>query len=414
MNSISNTSFEKAGRHLLDITSCLAFMVYAASVVAIPVCFLNMSKELGLDLTGGGVLELVRSLLLFVVLLIGGQATAYFGKQKMLSSGAWITAIGLLLFSFAHTYYMSIACIMLIGFGSGMLEALISPIVQDIHPDNPEKALNIINAFFPLGVLISSLLIGYFLTYGTDWRTIFRFLAATSAVIGILYYMGRKVALPRSKSSKKHIIDILKRPGFWWFGIAMVCAGAIEASFTFWSATFIRLRFHDIASLGAIATAIFATSMFIGRILTSFLVTYIGLRNMIKLSGILGIIVCLFIPITNSILSFEILLALAGLTTACLWPNLQALSVQELPVDPTLLMIFLSCFGIPGFGLAGWLIGFIGNFAGLAVGLSIVPIFFIILMITLWMELKNKKSFNKQKTNSAFEENGSFVKNSIN
>ena len=383
-------------RRLLDVACSFGFVVYAATIVVIPICLLDMAEDLDFHLAGGGSLELSRSILLLLTLLFSGHAAAHFGKIRLLSGGAWIAAGGLLLFSFVNSYWMAMFCIMFVGFGSGMLEALINPMVQDLHPKNSGKALNIVNAFFSLGVLISSLLIGEVLTIGINWRSVFQFIALCTAIVAVLFQIGRGAALPRSYSSPAHVADILKRPRFWWFGVAMICAGAAESSFIFWSASFVRLQFTDSPRAGAVATAIFAGSMFIGRIFTGHIAEHIALRRIILLSAVGGAVVSIFVPFVSEMSTLYLLMALAGLFTACFWPSIQSFAADELPVDSTLLFIYLSCFGIPGVGLAGWLIGIVGDSMGIAAGFMLVPVFFIILFLAIWGEqlsvlrMKNK------------------------
>ena len=386
MNLEKNDMISEGQRKLLDFTCCFGFFVYAASVVIIPVCLLDMAKELNFSLAGGGSMEFIRSVFLFLILLVSGHAAAYFGKTKLLSWGSWVTAVGLLLFSFAGTYWAATGYIMLIGLGTGMLEALINPLVQDIHPKNAGKALNFVNAFFSIGVLVSSLLVGEALTAGLGWRVLFQILAGATAVVAILFQIVRKDNLPKSNASFGHIADILNRPRFWWFGVAMVCAGAAEASFIFWSASFVRLNFVDVPRVGAIATAIFAGSMFAGRIFSGYLAEHITMRKIILYSACGGFIISIFVPFASTMTIFCILLVFSGIFTACFWPSIQAFAAEELPVDSTLLFIFLSCFGIPGFGLAGWIIGIIGDAYGLSVGFFTVPVFFAVLAIAIYIE----------------------------
>ncbi|MCP4177490.1 MAG: MFS transporter [bacterium] len=373
-------------RRLLDIACCLGFVIYAASIVVFPVCLLEMIKDLHLNFTDGGTLELIRSFILLCILFISGQIAARIGKPLLLSMGGWVTIAGLLLFSFSFDYQMAVISIMLIGIGSGLLEAVINPLVQDLHPNNPGRALNITNAFFPLGVFASSLFIGKALSLNFDWRSIMQVIAGCTVIVSVLFYIGRKAILPKPKAGLSHVYEIIRRRRFWLFGIAMICAGAAECSFTFWSASFVRLRFDNLPELGALATAIFAISMFVGRLLSGYITKHIHIRNLILISALLGTIVCIFIPIVNSLMFFEILLVCAGLCTACFWPSILALAAEELPVDPTLLMIFLACFGIPGFGIAGWLIGWAGDRVGLTMSFMIIPIFFIVLALTLFTE----------------------------
>ena len=58
MNYVNN-EISVGQRRLLDFACCFGFFVYAASVVIVPVCLLDMAKELNFSLAGGGSMELL-------------------------------------------------------------------------------------------------------------------------------------------------------------------------------------------------------------------------------------------------------------------------------------------------------------------------------------------------------------------
>jgi fucose permease len=108
-------------------------------------------KEMNLNLSEGGGIEAVRTLLLIGVLLISGLAASKFGKTALLNTGSFLLALGLFLYSWAPNYPMILAAMILIGIGGGFLEALINPLIQDLHPKDSGRYLNVVNAFFPSG-----------------------------------------------------------------------------------------------------------------------------------------------------------------------------------------------------------------------------------------------------------------------
>ena len=73
-----------------------------------------------------------------------------------------------------------------------------------------------------------------------------------------------------------------------------------------------------------------------------------------------------------------------GAFLACLWPSIQSYAAAVLPVDATALMIFLSCFGVPGYSTSSFIMGIIGDKKRLftafisvfTIFLIAVPIFF--------------------------------------
>jgi len=84
-----------------------------------------------------------------------------------------------------------------------------------------------------------------------------------------------------------------------------------------------------------------------------------------------------------------------GFTIACLWPSIQSYSCSVLNVDPTMLMIYIACFGTTGYSTATLFMGIIGDNWGLQSSFIIAPIYLGLLIILLTLEGKihfNKKS----------------------
>ncbi len=378
-------------RKSLHIAACGAMFVYAVSVVAMPICLLQMKADLGFQLTGGGALEAGRTVLLLAMLLISGWAAMRWGKVRPLAIGLYITGAGLALLSQCHTYTAAMACIMFIGAGSGLVEALVNPLVQDLHPRDAGRYLNITNAFFSFGIMGGTLLMGEALTRGMSWRAIMMALAGASLACGFLFTSARKASLPPSAHSVGHITAILHDRRFWYFGMAMVCAGATEASYTFWSATYVQLHFDELPRAGAFATALFAGSMAVGRLACGKAAHYVSLPRIILASALVGALVAIMPAFVESVGMFYLSLVLAGFSVACFWPTIQAHAAATMEVDSTLLFIFLSCLGIPGYGFISLLMGIIGDAAGLQKSFLIVPGLFLTLAAGMFFAEKSEK-----------------------
>jgi fucose permease len=113
-------------------------------------------------------------------------------------------------------------------------------------------------------------------------------------------------------------------------------------------------------------------------------------------SAILGVGMSLLIPFATTLFWFYMLLALAGLATACFWPSILAEADAYLNVNTTILFVLLACVGIVGFGFTPWVMGVIGDNAELRVGFAIVPVLFMGLIAVLLVErYLSKKRMDK-------------------
>ena len=361
-------------------------MVFATSGVVTPICLPEIAKTLSISLSESGGLETVRLSLLLVVLILSGILARTWGKKHLLTWGQYLTALGLLMVSYADTYSALLLALMVVGIGGGFLEALINPLVVDLHPKNPGKYLNITNAFYPIGVMVSALLFGELLTLGHSWRVAFRIAAAGAFAMGIWFHLSRFPAPSADqRSSIRLIAQILKIPKFWFFAIALFLGAGVEAAFTFWSRSYVEVYLRDMPRAGAIAVVVFAGTMAIGRLLSAKLAHEMSQQTLMICSAILGVAISSGIPFSESLIGFYALLVFAGFAAACFWPTILAEAADRLPVDATMLLVMLACFGIAGFGITPWIMGLIGDSAGLKAGFALIPGLFIGLIVVLAM-----------------------------
>ena len=371
----------------LDIASWGGFMVFATSSIITPICLPEISKTLSTTLSEGGGMEAARSFLIVVVILLAGVSAHKWGKKRFITLGQYVLAAGLLMASLSQNYPMFIASLMVTGIGGGFTEAIINPLVVDIHPDDSGRYLNITNAFYPIGVMISALLFGELLTLGYSWRFMFRIAAAGTLAIGLVFSNSRFPSARNSeRSAGKVIAGILGLWDFWLFAAAIFLGAGIESGFTFWSRSYVETYLKDLPRAGAIAVVVFAGTMAAGRLLAAKVSKTVSLKTILMCSALLGIGVSSIIPFAESLLWFYAFLALAGIAAASFWPTILAEAANYLKVDSTILFILLACFGIAGFGLTPWAMGVIGDRIHLRAGFFVIPGFFTILVLVFAME----------------------------
>jgi fucose permease len=216
---------------------------------------------------------------------------------------------------------------------------------------------------------------------------------------------------PTHQAKKPKVIwqlarTIFKQKRFWRFYVAMFLAGGGEFCLTFWSASHIRIHFGGAAWTGGLGVAFFALAMVIGRMAVGYFVPQKGLRPLIILAAILGTVVCLFLPMSTSLWSFYGLLFLAGLATAPFWPSIQSYASDSLPqLDSTLLLILLSCAGVPGCGAFTYFMGVLGNQTGsLTQAFYLVPAAYALIAVLILTDRSNATSSAHQMHSGATSE----------
>ncbi len=373
--------------HPLDYAAAIGFIVYAASVTATPMCLVVLSREMGFSIGEGGLLESVRSILVISTLLLSGFIAAHFGKARSLGFSILLISLAMALYTVAPQFLWLLLAIALLGIGGGVIEALINPLVDELHRGDSGRYLNIVNAFWSVGVLFTVLVAGEMLTIGLSWRLFMGGLTVLALASGILFLWLRNVGPPRVRIPMSDVFHqkkkLLRSSGFWMFTAMMFMAGSAEGAITFWSASFIQLHHGGAPRMAGFGVAAFSLGMILGRLACGWLLPQHKLRQGVLYSALAGMLISLLLPLAGSIESVLLILFLAGLATACFWPSIQSFAVDCLKHDATSIFILLSCGGIAGFGFASGFIGQMVELFGFTTALLVIPGFFGGLVILL-------------------------------
>ncbi len=377
---------KKLDLHRLDYASASAFLAYSASAVVTPICLLILADDLGFSLTGGGGIEASRAIMLVGVMLISGLVAARWGKVRLLGLGALVLAVGMMIYATAPNYGVVLVAAAMIGLGGGILEALITPLIQDLHPEDSGRYLNLIHGFWPIGVLTTVLIVGELLTRDFSWRLIMGGTGLFGVVAACLYLYHVRfevVSVGSASEAVAQMRELLRIRTFWTYMAAMFFGAGAESAFLFWTASYVQLHYGGLPRAGGLATAIFAGGMIVGRFGIAHSVEQRHLRRLILVSAAAGFGVSLFVPRIGSLSGLYALLFFVGLSVACFWPSIQSYAVDRLGVEPTMLFILLSCGGVSGFAAISWLMGWIGDRAGLDASFVVATGMFAMLMIAM-------------------------------
>ncbi len=374
----------------LDYLSWLSFASFSTSSIIIGLCLPEISRDLSLNHFFGSLTETLRNFSLLFGLVIVVISVAAMGKKILISNGQYILALGLIGASFSSSSSFLWLSFLLVGLGGGFIEAIINPLVVDLHPKNTNKYMNLTNAFYPIGVVLSALIFGELLNQNISWRVVFRISALFSILVGILFYL---TAFPPSRDKEKFhfssLMHIINKPLFWLFSMSLFLAAGIESSLMFWSRTYIDNFLSQDVRQATFSVVIFASMMALGRLLTTRFCERFTVYQVMFIFGIMGIIVCLLMLVAQGLIVFYILLAFAGLSVASFWPIIMAHSVSFIKVNVNSLLSLLILFGISGYGLFPLMIGSLSQFYNLKIALIILPLSFIFLLIIVFLVYKS-------------------------
>ena len=373
MKDLKERTFNAAG---------FSFLVYSLASISLSICLVNIKKELNFSLTEAGLFGMLCAIEQTAVLFISPVFAAKFGKIRVLRTSLLLLTLGLICFSLSVSFLTALLSALCMGLGVANMEALLTPIVTDLYPGDSGSKMNKLHAFWPLGSCTGLVGFGWLLSVGISWRFLYAGLAVFAVCIRLSYPSSKKVPLPPSDGSFKAFKKVFALPPFWLFALSLFFAGGAEGAFAFWSATLIQLYLKASAFYAGLVTACFSIGMALGRFLSSRILKKVSLPKMIIICSLAAFAVSLLFIFINSLITLTVFLFIMGTCLACLWPTIQSFAAVILPVDPTALMIFLSCFGVPGYSTASFIMGIIGDRYSLFTAfITVVPAFLILIPV---------------------------------
>ena len=270
--------------------------------------------------------------------------------------------------------------------GGGLLEVLVSPVMEACPSDNKEKAMSLLHSFYCWGhvgvVLLSTL---FFRLAGIgSWRILAVLWALIPLVNGVVFLRVPMAPLMGEEGIPLRRLFTMKT--FWGLLIMMICAGASEQAVSQWASTLAE------SSLGLSKTAgdlagpmMFAVLMGIGRAYYGKKGDQIDLERFMRGSGILCVVAYLMIVFAPVPVLGLAGCALCGLSVGIMWPGTFSLAAASMKRGGTALFALLALGGDVGCSLgptvAGQVSGWLGD--NLQAGILAAIVFPLILLAAL-------------------------------
>jgi fucose permease len=248
--------------------------------------------------------------------------------------------------------------------GGGLLEVLVSPIVEACPTKNKEKAMSLLHSFYCWGhvavVLIST---AFFHLFGIqNWKIMACIWAVVPFVNMILFTKVPIVSLMDEGEKGMSIGQLFQKKIFWVLMLMMVCAGASEQAVSQWASAFAETGLGVSKTIGDLAgPMLFALLMGSSRAFYGKYGDRIDLNRFISGSTILCIITYLVISLVPSPITGFIGCALCGLSVGIMWPGVFSKAATSVPKGGTAMFAFLALAGDVGCAGGPTVVGFVSG-----------------------------------------------------
>lgn len=296
-----------------------------------------------------------------------------------------------------HPFAGILISVIVYAVGGGLLEVLVSPVVEACPSTHKEKAMSMLHSFYCWGhvgvVLFSSI---FFKLAGIENWKLLAVLWAVIPILNALVFTRVPIApvLPEGEEGMT-IGTLFQNRTFWLLFAMMICAGASEQSVSQWASLFAEKGLGISKTAGDLAGPMaFAVLMGTSRAFYGNYGEKINLDRFMAVSSVLCILsyLCLvFMPVPVLSLAG---CALCGLSVGIMWPGTFSRASKALPAGGTALFALLALGGDIGCSGGPTLVGMVSGMCkgNLKIGILAALIFPVLLLTGAKFETKKDKS----------------------
>lgn len=371
----------------------VGYIVQAVVNNFVPLLFLTFHNSYGIALTqitflvtiNFGVQLLVDAASVGFVDKIGYRAAMILAHA---AAAAGLIALTVLPEILPNAYVGLLTATVLYAVGGGLLEVVVSPVMEACPTENKETAMSLLHSFYCWGhvgvVLISTL---FFHLMGiANWR-IMAVMWALVPIANMIAFM--KVPVPRLLAEGEKgmsLGQLFTSKMFWLFVLLMACAGACEQAVSQWASTFAEQGLQVSKTVGDLAGPMFfAVMMGSARAVYGKFGERLPLEKCMVGSGML----CLFSYLLIALAPVPALslagCGICGFSVGILWPGTFSLASKSMPAGGTALFAMLALGGDIGCSGGPTYVGIFSGLFGdnLGRGILCAVIFPILLLLGL-------------------------------
>ena len=379
----------------------VGYIVQAIVNNFVPLLFLTFHASFGIPLIQ---ITFLVTLNFGVQLLVDLASVAFvdrIGYRLSLMIAHGCSALGLVLLALLpdvlpDPYVGILISVVLYAIGGGLLEVLVSPVMESCPTPNKEAAMSLLHSFYCWGhvgvVLIST---AFFTLFGiAHWRIMACLWSIVPFVNLILF--SRVPIAPLIKDGEKGmtLVELLKNKLFWILLLLMICAGACEQAVSQWASTFAEQGLGVSKTLGDLAgPMLFAILMGASRAIYGKLGDRLPLEKCIFGCALLCLGSYLVISLCPIPAISLIACGICGFSVGIFWPGTFSMASAALPRGGTALFALLALGGDVGCSGGPTYVGAISSILGgdLKKGILLAVVFPILMLVGLALKRSAKK-----------------------
>ena len=380
----------------------IGYIVQAVVNSFVPLLFVTFQKSYGIPLTQITLLITINFVIQLLIDMLSAGFIDRIGYRAsvILAHICAAAGIGMLTFlpEICPTPFMGILIsVMVYAVGGGLLEVLVSPIIEACPTDNKESAMSLLHSFYCWGctgvVLISTIFFGI---WGTEnWKILARLWVLLPVGNLILFTKVPIYSLQEEGEKGMTFSELARENVFWVLMIMMLCSGAAEQSVSQWASTFAEEGLGITKTLGDLVGPMsFSVLMGLSRLLYGKYGEKMDLDRFMKYSLVLCVASYLCISLVPVPMVEMIGCAICGFSVGILWPGTFSKAAAALRRGGTVLFAMLALAGDLGCSGGPTLVGFVSDMFGnnMRIGIFVAIIFPVVMLVSILAGTKRKSA----------------------
>ena len=380
-------------KYTRTLVACyLGFVTQSIAANFAPLLFLTFQSSYGISLDKIALIPVVFYLTQLLIDLGATKFADKIGYRVCVVASQVVSVAGLVMLAVLPEllpvpFLGLLIAVVFYAVGSGLVEVLVSPIVEACPFENKDGAMSLLHSFYcwgAVGVILGSTL--FFAVFGTEHWQILTLIWALVPLVNVFQFLTCPIERLVEDGEGLPPRKLLRLPLMWLMILLMVCAGASEATMAQWASAFTESALGVSKTIGDLAgPCLFAVFMGISRILYGKMSRKLNLAKTMLLSGLLCVACYLLASLSPLPVLGLIGCAFCGFSVGILWPGTISLSSQGCPKGGTAMFAFLALAGDFGGTVSPAVVGSISELAGgnLKTGLLVATVFPVLLVTGL-------------------------------
>lgn len=371
-----------------------------------PLLFIIFQDSFGLPLSRITLLITINFLIQLGVDYASAKFVDKIGYRKCVVAAHIFSAAGLVSMAFLPSilppFIGLLLSVFLYAIGGGLIEVLISPIVEACPTDNKASVMSLLHSFYCWGTVAVILLSTLYLSLAgkENWRLL-AVLWPVVPTINAIVFTRVPIASLTEDGEGMSLKELFSSGVFWIFVLLMVASGSSEQAMSQWASAFAESGLGVSKTLGDLAgPCMFSVLMGLSRVFYAKMADRINLLSFIIGSGVLCVasyLIASFSPIPLISLAG---CALCGLSVGIMWPGVFSIASAGFPKGGTAMFAILALAGDLGCSGGPTVVGFVSGLMGdnLKSGLCVGIIFPLMLIFCAlkYKKIKSDKSMVKK------------------